>query len=924
MLREDLLRYIKNQTFFFDTSNVSDIFTAKNIAEKFNVKRNTVSHHLNQLVEEGVLVKVNTRPVYFFSKSIFENQNYPLEKSIYQNLNEIAEEKPFFDKKKDFFSSVIGSHGSLSYTIEQLKMAALYPNGGLPVFLSGASGTGKSFLITLFHQYCIANDVLEAEAPLVTVNCAQYADNPELLTSSLFGHVKGAFTGATEDQKGAFEAADGGLLFLDEVHRLSAEGQEKLFTYLDNGVIHRVGDSTQSIKIHCRLAFATTEDSTSTFLTTFLRRIPVQIPIPALNERTQSERKQLILQSFYQEQKIIGKKMSISPKVINILMNRKYKGNVGELKNLIKIIVAKSFANSQSKKEIAITIHMIPTYLLSSTKEIYESGMLAPIIIDGSKEFETLLEENEPELKWIVQIYEKILLEYVKNDRRLELSAPKLSKEIERLFDHLLFDVQKDGQHNMMLFITQHVRQMLETIENSFQISFNGSIVYAISHYLFQRRDVDWVPEEQEKILLIEQLLADIRHRFPNSYQYAEQILVLVKNTLDIELSSMDRIILSIYINNSGYSKENAHPKAIIVAHGYATASSIANVANRLLNELIFQSFDMPLDVTPKKIAENITHYIEKNDISNGLMILFDMGSLKEIYQYFPKDIKAPIAIMNNVTTGLAIAVGEVIQKRNNITEIPTLVEKVHKNRWEIILPELDKEKVLITTCSTGIGTAVQISNLLEKSMPSNLEIKIIPCEYKQLTNPTEFEKMFEPYDIIGIIGTDNPRHKGVPFISLERLISGKGTEILLTWVKNDLNKEDSTYFNNQMIRNFSLDQVIQSVTILDTEKVIAQIELFMKRLEELWNIQIRNDRKLALYVHVSCMIERLIRNVPIDSYTGRDTRHKCHEKELSEIKDAFSVVEKVYSVRLPDYELFYIYDVLFGKTELTEVNSEF
>jgi Transcriptional regulators containing an AAA-type ATPase domain and a DNA-binding domain len=97
------------------------------------------------------------------------------------------------------------------------------------------------------------------------VNCAQYANNPELLTSNLFGYVKGAFTGATEDKKGAFESADRGILFLDEVHRLNSEGQEKLFTFLDQGIIYRVGDTNNPIKLKVRLFFATTESLSSDF-----------------------------------------------------------------------------------------------------------------------------------------------------------------------------------------------------------------------------------------------------------------------------------------------------------------------------------------------------------------------------------------------------------------------------------------------------------------------------------------------------------------------------------------------------------------------------------------------------------------------------------------------------------------------------------
>ncbi|EOL42940.1 sigma 54-interacting transcriptional regulator [Enterococcus caccae] len=923
MLKEKLLDYLKNQTSFFNPENVSDIFSASDIAVKFSIKRNTASHYLNQLADEGILVKVNTRPVYFFHKKTFELQNYPLTNSFYQNLLEIEKEKPIFDKKIDFFQNVIGNRGSLAQTIEQLKMAAFYPNGGLPLLLTGESGTGKSYLVQLLYQFCLANDLLTSEAPFITVNCAQYADNPELLTSHLFGHVKGAFTGADTEKIGVFEAAADGFLFLDEVHRLSAEGQEKLFTFLDQGIIYKMGESKHPIAVNCRLAFATTEEVSSTFLTTFLRRIPVQIKIPALNERTQAERKQLIIRSFFEEQQTILKSLLISPQVIKILENRSYKGNVGELKNLIKIITAKSFTSNHEKTQIPITLHSLPNYLLTENHEITFSEAESLLRIDGQSSLEYLLEESEPEQKRIIQSYEKILLTYVNNQSEINASVGLISKEIDYLFDYLLFETKREQQHEMLLFITQHVRQMLEKIESAYQISFNGSLVYAISHYLFQRRYVEWLPEV-EMVQLIETLLLDIKAKLPNSYRYAEQILNLVKTSLDIEVSSMDRIILSVYIDNLGYTKETSYPKAVIVAHGYATASSIANVANRMLNELLFQSFDMPLDVTPKKIAEKLMQYIERNDTSNGLIILFDMGSLKEIHRYFSKETTSSIILMNNVTTSLAIAVGEGIQRQQQLGEIPTNAISSHRYQWEIIKPETKKEKIILTTCATGIGTAVQISNLLEKSLPDTTSVKFIPCEFRQLRDPVAFEKAFSLYEVLGIVGTANPVVENVPFISLEDLIAGIGIENLLEWLKKELVLDSQEEFSNQLIRNFSLDRVIQSVTILDTEKIIEQIEGFMKQLEERWGQRISNDRKLALYVHVSCLVERLIRNVPIEEYSGFDTLQECHGKELRDIKEAFSVIEKVYSVNIPDSELSYVHDVLFENTEYISDESDF
>ena len=192
----------------------------------------------------------------------------------------------------------------------------------------------------------------------------------------------------------------------------------------------------------------------------------------------------------------------------------------------------------------------------------------------------------------------------------------------------------------MLLFITQNIRQLLETIESSYQIRFNGSLVYALSTYLFQRRCIDWFPE-QEPTTVIDELLTEVQTKLATSYGYAEQLLTLVKRSLDIELSQMDRIIVTIYLHYSGSVKKSHYPKAVIVAHGYATASSIANVANRLLNVPIFQSFDMPLDVTPKNFRTlNSLYGTSRNEewFSNS----FDMGSLKEIYQYFPAEEEGP------------------------------------------------------------------------------------------------------------------------------------------------------------------------------------------------------------------------------------------------------------------------------------------
>ena len=217
-VKEEIYQYIQGNT-------EKEGVTALEIAEVFVIKRNVASHYLNRLVEDGKFKKSETRPVHFI----------PLD------IHEVSE--PMTVQPQNVFSEFIGSDGTVAQEIEKCKAAVNYPPNGLPMIICGASGVGKSYLASLVHRYAVETGIIEKKAPFVILNCADYANNSELLSSVLFGHVKGAFTGANEEKKGLLAEADGGYLFLDEVHNLSAENQEKLFIFIDSSKYRMLGDS---------------------------------------------------------------------------------------------------------------------------------------------------------------------------------------------------------------------------------------------------------------------------------------------------------------------------------------------------------------------------------------------------------------------------------------------------------------------------------------------------------------------------------------------------------------------------------------------------------------------------------------------------------------------------------------------------------
>ena len=113
--------------------------------------------------------------------------------------------------------------------IKQAKAVIDYPPNGLNAIITGPTGSGKTLLAETIYKYGVETKKIDPKSPFVRFNCADYASNPQLLLSQLFGHEAGAYTGAKEKKKGLVELANNGILFLDEVHSLPIRGQ-MLFT----------------------------------------------------------------------------------------------------------------------------------------------------------------------------------------------------------------------------------------------------------------------------------------------------------------------------------------------------------------------------------------------------------------------------------------------------------------------------------------------------------------------------------------------------------------------------------------------------------------------------------------------------------------------------------------------------------------------
>jgi PAS domain S-box-containing protein len=249
--------------------------------------------------------------------------------SLHQNLSKFA-------PGGEHFCGIVGTSPAIMEVLNSIPDIA---DSRAPVLIYGESGTGKELAARAIHQESPRRNKL-----FVPLNCGALPEN--LLESELFGHVKGAFTGAVRDKKGRFELADGGTIFLDEIGDISAAMQVKLLRVLQEGTFERVGDE-KTFKVDVRVISATNKDLTKEMAEgrfrddLYYRLNVIPLTLPPLRERGSD----VIMLAEYLLAKVAKEagreKMHFSAPVINALLSYDWPGNIRELQNWIQYAVLK-------------------------------------------------------------------------------------------------------------------------------------------------------------------------------------------------------------------------------------------------------------------------------------------------------------------------------------------------------------------------------------------------------------------------------------------------------------------------------------------------------------------------------------------------------------------------------------------------------
>lgn len=831
-------------------NNSSKKMTTTEIAQKVGLTRGDVSSYLTKLFMAGKINKTGTRPFYWQIKI-----------------------------QDSFFKKMIGYSGSLQEITKKCREAILYPDNGLSLLITGPSGVGKSFLARLIFEEARRLKVIEKDAKFVVLNAADYANNPEILSSVLFGYKKGAFTGADCDSQGLIDQANGGYLFLDEVHRLNNESQEKLFSLMDNGRFYPLGENKVPHKVKVRFLFATSEEINTILLKTFLRRIPIQVALPKYIDRPIIERLQIVIQTFRREAQIVNRRLKVNQKEVLFLLYEDNHGNIGSVQNKIKQLCAEAFALNPTKNPLLIGTNSAANISISSDFD------------DG--EFNKRVFNLIPK---ITQLTNK-LLESVEQGQSLE-------------------------EQNFLIEDTLHdfLELLPDADDSSLRKSFKSLLCNHYGLKIYPEK-INWKKCAKliQVIMLVEDqldeeqklLLQRLQAKYPRSFYLFKKLIqeVLKEKNLKDCVGILFFPIFGPLIAHL----EDIQYNAILLAHGKQTATSIQAVVNSLCGNYIFEAFDMPIDSSIQEINEQVRRYLDqqsKNVV--GTIVLFDMGSLNQMFTEIKSISSHELLVINNITTAMALDIGIRVEQKQQFKKIAEASTHYGQTTGAQYYEGFSDQKNIIVACMSGDGVSQEIKHIMNQTLSGRL--KVIIVDYKKLCSLLEQQDRLFFSNTEFVLTTTQINHQiPIEIIDIYDVLDKKGALRLTGLLENS--GEKSPQIKNmidQFVRFFSIAGISERLQILNPDTVIGEVQTIAKRYETYYNIELDEKTKLNLFTHIALMIERTVLTSRKNAESIEIKTLDNKEKEFFSIsKNIFKNVERKYNIKIEDYEISLVYQLL-------------
>ncbi|SYZ78170.1 sigma 54-interacting transcriptional regulator [Trichococcus shcherbakoviae] len=924
--------------------------TTQEVVTELQIIRPNASSDLNELVRQGKLIKSSGRPVRYADHSLKWNKQPQKKVHTYKEDQPKPTARPTSETRgpasdisrvpatregkhagnretnNEVFANVIGSNDSMRTQVDQAKAAILYPPKGLSCLITGPTGSGKTFFVHAMFRFAQANQVFTADKELVVFNCADYAHNPELLMAHLFGYRKGAFTGATETTDGLIQRADGGMLFMDEVHRLPPEGQEMIFYLLDHGTYNRLGETDKANKVNVRLVCATTEDPASSLLQTFVRRIPIVIKLPQFSERPIAEQLDLLKRMVSIEANRIQKSIHVKQDAVKALIGSVTYGNVGQLKSNVQLVCARAFLKYMNSDEISITLDELTPEIQNGLMNLANNHrerlneltrILEPVLkVVPNEGAESQLISDSYELPY--NLYEIIgnkaallreegldkesINHYITTDINVHLKSFYRDTG-------LTFDTEKKLSEIIDQRIIRFAKSMFEYAQDHLDYHFQRNFVYAMSLHIssFLKR-IQLGENSRTLHASIKNMVED----YPKEFAVAKWMKQELQKEYSISIPEVETYYLTLLLVSLKQDKVSGRVGVVIAAHGRSTATSMAEVVTTLLGVDNIRAVDMPLEMKPQVALEKIIHCVQEIDRGSGVILLVDMGSLATFSEKITEKTGIEVKTIDMVTTPIVL---ETVRKTDLVeTTLDEIYRSLQSFRGyagsNVTTREenghtLQRKKAIIAICASGEGTAQKMKELIDKHLEKYFDVEIEVLPISVIDMDEQLVHLQQEYEILATTGIVKPKIDAV-YIPMEHFFNGDAEKVLDYLVEESESYDDSE-LTLEKAKQICVEYMTQSFTFLNPQKLIDPLWKFSSSL-------IKNEENYSqvinLLMHLAGMFERSLRQ---DTLVAPQEELELTERTetFKQLEQSLNLLSRTFQIEMPKDEVYYLQQLL-------------
>ncbi|MBV7391605.1 sigma 54-interacting transcriptional regulator [Enterococcus sp. ALS3] len=862
-------------------------FTAQQLADELKSDRTNISRYLNELTKSGDVKKIDGRPVKF----------QVIIKANEENIT---------------FENLIGRDDSLKSQIQKSKAAILYPPRGLHTIIFGETGTGKTMFAECMYHFAVSSKVLQPSAPFITFNCADYAQNPQLLFGHIFGVTKGAFTGAEETRDGLVAQADGGILFLDEIHRLPPEGQEMLFTFIDKGVYRPLGANEEQ-NASVQIIGATTETSAS-FLSTFNRRIPMQIELPPLRERSIDERLAIIKTFLQQEANRLNEEIAIDKRSLLGFLLYPAEGNIGQLKRDLKLVCAKAFLHYQANdghEKLMVTEEDLPLNVqkgLLYMKDVPDT--LGPLM--DNKNLYLNLKPGTEEVVWRqdptkdMEVYHSITykLDKLGRENLSEIDLERLiSQDVDRYFENYVEELSHANIYREIISddLWQLTNQLYEMAAKKLDRNYDEKVRFAFALHISST--IERIRAGQ---FISHPNLNEVRRKYSKEFQLAIEFSIQIEEAYNVEIS-MDEIgFITMFLTQDVREKNAFQQKQVgvfVVMHGRSTASSMLETVQELLGTNAGVAFNMPLTMNTSEMYRQINYYLaqEKANYSEGIILLTDMGSPNNFGNLIYHEIGIRTRVISMASTMLVLESLRLATLGRSLEEIYHSVMTMFINMVQLEeTPEKDGHKVIVVACFTGEGVSKRLNQVVSQIVdPKEFEIiQLQSLERESFKH--RLDQLVTHKNIVAIVGTLEIQYQHIPFFP----------------ALNMFQREKIIEFQNFLGSDVALPQMAESLTQdfsaeIDTQKLFLQIDDALQNIRKSQAMIIENNVLQALLIHIAFLVDKIKKDEPRPAFKEVKYFHLQNQKLFETVKNELQKISDNFEIRFNEDDLAYIVKTL-------------